>query len=743
MENFKTHKIILLSALLFLIGCTNDLFAETLVPRTIIALYVKSKYVKDLANTNIHKYAEMPLNFLGFKLEYIDIEQRLPNITQRDDVYGVISWYEISNFMKSPENYLNWAEKVITSGKKFLVMGEPGFTGNNKSKDTSLSSMNRFWKKLGIKDTGNWVNLTLGCNFNKENPEITNFERAYPLKIPTFEIFIKINKKIDTILSVINNNTDNDCQLIVVSPNGGYAAENFNLNLSGNVNSHPQTLQWYIDPFKFLSLIYNADDIPKPDVTTLAGRRIYFSHIDGDGWDSYTKIEEYRSDPILCPEVIMDKVIKKFPELPVTVAPIIAEIDTHYAGTPTSRRIAKELFALPQVQAGSHTFSHPFNWSFFKDKNNIKESYSKQGFWSIFKKKQKESGGESSLEDFDKYAKPRAYAFGPFNLNQELAGSIQALQPLLPKSKKAELIQWPGDCMPFERAVRMVRKSGLYAINGGDSRFDPAYPSYAWIYPIGRQVGKEEQIYAASSNENTYTDLWTKDFFAFKFLIQTLKNTNSPLRISPIDIYYHMYSGEHTASVNAIITDIKFSLTQDIIPITTTDYTRIAGGFYTTKFYKTEKNSWIIKDRGKLQTIRFSKAIFKTVDFSKSIGVVGQRHFEGSLYVYLDSSVHVPKIVIIPTDTYWCEPTVNLPYLIESRWQVWSLEKSIDALSFEAKGFGDCKMSWSMPENGNYDILLNDQCKKSVKTLNNILNFEIKLKLYNKPVKLSIKRSGK
>jgi len=28
--------------------------------------------------------------------------------------------------------------------------------------------------------------------------------------------------------------------------------------------------------------------VPKPDTTTLAGRRIYYSHIDGDGWKELT-----------------------------------------------------------------------------------------------------------------------------------------------------------------------------------------------------------------------------------------------------------------------------------------------------------------------------------------------------------------------------------------------------------------------------------------------------------------------
>ncbi len=35
---------------------------------------------------------------------------------------------------------------------------------------------------------------------------------------------------------------------------------------------------------------------PVPDVTTHSGRRMYYSHIDGDGWRNVTLVKPYKKD---------------------------------------------------------------------------------------------------------------------------------------------------------------------------------------------------------------------------------------------------------------------------------------------------------------------------------------------------------------------------------------------------------------------------------------------------------------
>ena len=82
----------------------------------------------------------------------------------------------------------------------------------------------------------------------------------------------------------------------------------------------------------FFRLAFGTDDLPKPDTTTLCGRRMYFSHIDGDGWRNLCEINKYRKRRAMSAEVILDEVLMRFPELPVSVAPIAADLDLRWHG---------------------------------------------------------------------------------------------------------------------------------------------------------------------------------------------------------------------------------------------------------------------------------------------------------------------------------------------------------------------------------------------------------------------------
>ena len=119
--------------------------------------------------------------------------------------------------------------------------------------------------------------------------------------------------------------------------------------------------------------------------------------------------------------------------------------------------------------------------------------------------------------------------------------------------KPVAVLQWSGDTSPYEAAVAAVREAGIVNINGGDTRFDSDYRSYGYVAPTGIPVGRERQIYASMSNENTYTYLWSARFFGYRHLLQTIDRTDLPIRVKPINVYYHTYSAEKIASLNALI----------------------------------------------------------------------------------------------------------------------------------------------------------------------------------------------
>ena len=286
----------------------------------------------------------------------------------------------------------------------------------------------------------------------------------------------------------------------------------------------------------------------------------------------------------------------------------------------------------------------------------------------------------------------------------------------------------------------MTREAKLQNINGGDTRSDPDYPGYASVAPIGKQVGKERQIYVSTSNENTYTNLWSTNFFAHKYLKKTLQNTETPMRLKPFTLYFHIYAGEREASLNALLANLNYARQQDIAPVTTSHFTRIAEGFYDTQLTTVGPDMWRVDHRGALETIRFDRQTYKSVDFERSHGVVGQRQFQGSLYVYLDADVTQPIIALKHNERYFAPPIEDTPYLLESRWLVSGVTRTKDGLNFTAQGYGAGDMMWQMPK-GDYRVSVDGKHQEGTFKAGN--DGTIKMKLMKnalKPLHITIER---
>ncbi|MEJ0009974.1 MAG: hypothetical protein WDN72_05320 [Alphaproteobacteria bacterium] len=364
--------------------------------------------------------------------------------------------------------------------------------------------------------------------------------------------------------------------------------------------------KWYIDPFKFFAAAYATDDLPKPDTTTLDGQRIFYRHIDGDGWNNASDAAGHAQD--LAARAVLEETIRPYPDLPVTVAPIAADLDAKWAGSARSQQIARDAFALPQVEAGTHTYSHPYDWNFFKDYTPQKElPFVSHYYFGNWANGDKGVGTNVSFDDYQKPGMPRDFANERFDLDKEIGGSAAFIAQFAPAGKRVAILMLSGNATPYEAVLRKVREAGLRNINGGDSRFDAAFPSYSWTAPIGREVGAERQVYASDSNDNTYTNGEQPPYDGFRQLMETVRNTESPIRIKPFNIYHHMFSGDHEASIDAVKQNLAAARASAIIPIEASRYAAIADGFYHAAFLPLGPRQWEIRDRGALQTIRFDK----------------------------------------------------------------------------------------------------------------------------------------
>jgi hypothetical protein len=685
----------------FLGGLSEPARAETLVPRTIIALYnggeVQSSYV--------HLLAEMPLNHLGLKVEYYDVNQPLPDIDQRADVRGIITWFYNSTKL-NPETYYRWALSAMDRGKKLVVFGGLGVDETNQ-RALSSPQYHKFMAKLGLKPAGLWVEAPFDFAYQVNTPAMFIDSDSYHWQRPAFSAMQAMPEAVSH-LSVVKNGprSGDNYDLIMTSPTGGYASGDYIFRTA--LHDDAVTEKWLLNPFEFFRTAYATDDLPKPDVTTLAGRRIYFSNIDGDGWINMTQIEDYRGTKMLSSEVILNRVAKAYPDMPLMLALIAAEVDPAWSGSEQSRAVARDFLALPNVEIGSHTYSHPFYWHFFENSKAADELPYLQLYntptWRKGNSNPITAGKPHELPQG--YRVPRAYARQPFDIDKETSGSVALIRSLAPKDKPIGIMAWSGDCMPWEAMIHATRQQGLLNINGGDTRFDAAYPDFGNVSPIGRKVGNELQIYNAASNENTYTNLWSENYHAFGQVKETWQLTDSPMRLKPIGLYYHIYSGEKEAALRALISNIEAARQQEILPIMPSDYVRIAESFYQVDLINLGPDIWRVDNRGALQTIRLDHQSDNAIDYVRSRGVIGSRMINGSLYAYLDEVVAQPVLALKIADD-----AVTQSSLSQSSWKIRNVRYDGGAVEFQAKGFGAGTMEWQVPRDGTYRAIINGKDK--------------------------------
>ena len=722
--------------LFFLLFFSQGLRSDEIVPRVVIVMY-NASLVRDVIFLDTHQLAEMPLNHLGIVLRYHKINKGYPDISNDPEVLGILSWFTNDQSVTNPHEYIEWAEKSVKAGKKFVMMGSLGFSPEKYGLATS--EVNRLYGLLGLNTSQITVDDTYKVQIEIFNKKIMNFERTYAGFKPSYLVVQSITPEVQILAYAQHRaNSSKNSIIAALSPNGGYVMEQYACHKSLEGPFMQGMRGWFINPFEFFRLAFAYDNMPVPDTTTLAGRRIYYSHVDGDGWNNLSQLEKYRLKKVLCAEAMYHEVFTRHKDLPVTVGPIGADIDLEWVAKVKSREIAEAIYSLPHIEVGCHTFTHPFDWLFFKHYKPSKEvpylTLYPNGSWeyngltgaviSTFQSlRQKNTlGGDVSavyLSDAAGqtlkpgalsvgYTVPRAYALQPFNVNLEVVGAIQEVNSLLKGRRKVKLMQWSGNCLVFEKVVKLSRDEGVRNINGGETRFDNEALSYAWVSAIGRQVGRQRQIYSSNANENIYTSGWTNRYWGQVLLQDTFKNTEIPLRVKPMNLYFHMFSAEKLASLSALFQNIEYIKSQPIVPITTSHFAAIADGFYKTKIITTGQEKWQILNRDELQTIRFDHASFKGLNFAESQGVVGQRHFQGSLYVYLDAAHENPLIVLKEIDYNDEEPLERVPYLIESHWPIWKVEQTAEIIKMQAQGFGLGEMKWRVPHEGLYKIQIKE-----------------------------------
>jgi len=548
------------------------------LPRKILGLYDSSEGA-DPVYTNLQRFAVMPINYMGYQVELHDLRQPLPKGILRGRYAGVVVWPN-SDQSGSKQAFSAWIQGQKQEGLPQVFLDRFGLPPQQFTK---------------VMD-GNYRSLPgdkRGLRILKQDAMI-GFESAV---IPRWDALIPLHFERSESLLSLGNRSGQLSEAVAVTPWGGYALEPFVLNELINERE-----RWVINPFEFLEKTLRLKDQPAPDTTTENGVRLLLSHIDADGFESMV---ERPGGPLAATE-LRERILMRY-RIPTTYSIITSTLGDHGLNPKQSSILqaeARKIFALSWIEAGSHTFSHPFYW---QNTDTAKQGYNAQ------------------------YLPIPGYTFA---IASEIAGSAAFIdQTLLPPGKKTRLLQWSGDCTPGAYALAATYAASLGNINGGDTIITESNKSITAVAPLG--VGKNGwfQIFAPNQNENVYTNLWTGPFYGYRRVIETFKLTDSPRRLKPINIYYHTYSVTKEASRRALEDVYAWALAQKPHAIYTSDYVDKVLDFNGTVVARSA-NGWLVRNKGDLRQLRLpASAGFP--DLSASKGVIGFSDHHDQRYIHL------------------------------------------------------------------------------------------------------------
>ena len=531
-------------------------------------------------------YGLMPLQFQGLVPDVRVIDTPMPAGTLAGRYAGIVVWLE--DPQARSDEFEDWLALQKDNGVPILMLGFP-----------AIDPKGSHAEDFGFISRGT---PTSPPSIHYQHPDM-----GFEIPLPGL---LDVSSPLDSKEANpwLELRSDNQTLIpVATTPWGGYAFQPFPIR-SMMPGIKEGMNRWMINPLTFTREALKLPAMPIPDVTTENGRRLLFAHMDGDGFPSLAEVEGYRNEADAL--VLLDEILKKF-DIPTTISVIEGEVSSeglYPKMAPELQRIARAMFALPHVEAATHTYSHPFFW--YDAQENPGELYGPEGQLRL------------PIPD---------YRMDPV---REVVGSANYIErELLPPGKKTRMVLWSGDTIPTPEALKAAREGGLLNMNGSNTTTTESAPTWTLVKGIGVPKGDEFQVYAPNQNENIYTNEWTGPFYGFERVIETFKLTETPHRFKPVDIYYHTYIASKNASLESLRRVYQWASEQPYFPLFASQYVRKVLDFNDMVIAR-RGDEWLIQGSGELRTLRLPDELsFPAI--SGSDGVAGFREDKPGRYVHL------------------------------------------------------------------------------------------------------------
>jgi polysaccharide biosynthesis protein PelA len=556
------------------------------VPRRVLILYNGGE-TPSLNYSNAHRYLHMPLNHLGYVVDFADVRQPLPEGVWRDRYAGVVTWFSGQLPAANGGTVQRWLMARLQEGIPLAILGDFGFVA-----DRSLLA------RLGLKNTdaGNVSQLRIASQH-----AMLGFE-SIPQPSRSDLAHLQLANSTGQALIDVEAGDGRRFTEGALLPWGGFLLDPYVLSeIPGS-----EQARWVVDPFAFLQAALQLPPLPIPDTTTENGRRLVFSHIDGDGFPSRAK---FPGSPYAA-EVLLTEVLEKY-RIPTTMSVIEAEVAPHGLYPKQSaelENIARRMFRLPHVEIASHTWSHPYLWD-----RSVRHGIFAEGSTAAYNL------------DIPGYQ---------FDLTREIVGSIDYIrQRLAPPGKPVRVLLWSGDTAPSAEALAIAEKAGLLNMNGGDTSITRSNPSLSAVGALGLVKSGNLQVHAPITNENIYTNLWRGPFYGYERVIESFEMTDQPRRLKPVGIYYHTYSTSKPAGLKALQKVHEWARAQPLHPVFGSEFIMKVRDFHDIALAR-DNGGWRVRGNGNLRTVRLPKAL-GSAQLADARGIAGYSPGSEGDYLHL------------------------------------------------------------------------------------------------------------
>ena len=567
------------------------------------------------------RFLAMPLNYLGYGLDYVNVNRdALPEGPLSDRYAGVVLW--LNDRVSQPERLRQWVARQIADGVHVAFFGSFG-----------MPMAGQFAQTLGLAAASGDADGRLSVVH--ADPQLMGFEMP---PTPDAHDYTPVQVRADSggrsLLQLRAGELHMDAAAIM--PWGGYVMRPFAVFSLDDLNQ----ARWVVQPFAFLREALRLPDMPAPDPTTENGLRLFMTHIDGDGFAS--KVEFRDADGDTYSGEALYHVLKQY-GLPATVSVIEGEVSDegpNAAEAPRLRAVARRIFSLPNVEMASHTYTHPLPWMQITGQGTSTNDYDHT----------EGSGGVPTANGLS--INVRGYHF---NLEREIGGSVAGINRLMaPPGKRVKVLLWSGDCQVPSVALKAAYDAGVLNMNGGDTLITRSDPSLTEVAPQGVLKGGYYQVFAPNQNEEEYTALWQGPYYGFRRVLETFDMTGRPRRLKAMDVYYHMFTGTKQASLSALHTVLANVAEQPIHPVFVSDYARKVLDTQATSVAR-DGAYWVVRTAGWLRTVRLAPGW--APDLADAVGVAGFLPGPDGVYVHLTGGGEA-RFRLIPLDraNTWTEP---------------------------------------------------------------------------------------